>query len=70
MDQYDPDVLDDSEYSVLSEDGRRAAEDAMRQRDRDEGRTTGRMRRGLIYGKLSWYDLCLGAVYKYLISSY
>lgn len=51
MDQYDPDAMDDSEYSALSEGDRRAAEEAMRQRDRDEGRRTGRMRRGLIFGK-------------------
>lgn len=51
MDRYDEDVLDDSEYSVLSETERRAAEDEMRQRDRDEGRAVGRIRRGLLYGK-------------------
>ncbi|XP_054711907.1 DNA replication licensing factor mcm2-like [Uloborus diversus] len=49
LDQYDPDVLDDSEYSALSESDRRAAEEEMRARDRDEGRPTGRMRRGLLF---------------------
>ncbi|XP_045595213.2 DNA replication licensing factor mcm2 [Procambarus clarkii] len=49
LDVYDRDNLDDSEYSMLSEGDRVAAEAQMRKRDRDEGRVTGRMRRGLIY---------------------
>lgn len=49
LDTYDPQLLDDSEYSAMSEGDRQAAEDEMRRRDRDEGRLIGRMRRGLIY---------------------
>lgn len=52
LDVYDQDNLDDSEYSMISEGDRAAAEGAMRKRDRDEGLVTGRMRRGLLYGKL------------------
>ena len=44
-------MLDDSEVDAMSETGRRAAEAAMRKRDREEGRAAGgRMRRGLLYG--------------------
>ena len=46
------DMLDLSEYSVMSEGDRQAAEAALRQRDKEEG-MTGRMRRGLLYGKVS-----------------
>ncbi|KAG8181737.1 hypothetical protein JTE90_028275 [Oedothorax gibbosus] len=49
LDRYDSDILDDSEYSALSEGDRRAAEERMRRRDREEGRGLGRMRRGLLY---------------------
>ncbi|XP_037780899.1 DNA replication licensing factor mcm2-like [Penaeus monodon] len=49
LDVYDQDNLDDSEYSMMSEGDRAAAEGAMRKRDRDEGLITGRMRRGLLY---------------------
>ncbi|XP_066943700.1 DNA replication licensing factor mcm2 isoform X2 [Macrobrachium rosenbergii] len=49
LDVYDRDNLDDSEYSMMSEGDRVAAETQMRKRDRDEGRLTGRMRRGLLY---------------------
>lgn len=49
LDRYDPRILDESEYSALSEGDRQAAEDEMRRRDRAEGRTVGRMRRGLLY---------------------
>ncbi|UYV76223.1 RSPRY1 [Cordylochernes scorpioides] len=49
LDAYDPAALDDSEYSMLSERDRQAAEDEMRARDREEGRETGRMRHTLIY---------------------
>lgn len=34
----------------MSETERRAVEDQLRQRDREEGRVPGRMRRGLLYG--------------------
>uniref|UniRef100_A0A0N7ZC12 DNA replication licensing factor MCM2 n=1 Tax=Scylla olivacea TaxID=85551 RepID=A0A0N7ZC12_SCYOL len=49
LDVYDRDNLDDSEYSVLSEGDRVAAEAHMRKRDREEGRATGGMRRGFLY---------------------
>ncbi|GIY51642.1 DNA replication licensing factor mcm2 [Caerostris darwini] len=49
LDRYDPDLVDDSEYSALSDGDRQAAEDEMRRRDREEGRGLGRMRRGLVY---------------------
>ncbi|XP_068206069.1 DNA replication licensing factor mcm2 [Palaemon carinicauda] len=49
LDVYDRDNLDDSEYSMMSDGERLAAESLMRKRDRDEGRATGRMRRGLLY---------------------
>ncbi|CAG0912555.1 unnamed protein product [Notodromas monacha] len=48
LDRYDPGLLDDSDYSELSQGDRRAAEVEMRQRDREEGRL-GRMRKGLLY---------------------
>merc|ERR1739838_774439 len=51
LDTYDQDNLDDSEYSAMSGGDRNAAEAAMRRQDREEGRTTGRMRRGLLYGE-------------------
>lgn len=53
LDTYDPQMLDDSEYSAMSETERRAVEDQLRQRDRAEGRVTGRMRRGLLYDETS-----------------
>lgn len=49
LDTYDRRILDDSDYSAMSEGDRRAAEEELRQRDREEGRVTGRMRRGLLY---------------------
>lgn len=51
LDVYDRDNLDDSEYSMLSEGDRVAAEAHMRKRDRDEGRPAGGMRRGFLYGE-------------------
>lgn len=53
LDTYDPQMLDDSEYSALSETDRRAVEEQLRQRDRAEGRVAGRMRRGLLYDESS-----------------
>ena len=47
LDVYERDQLDDASYSELSVDGRRAAEEELRQRDKVEGRVVGRMRRGL-----------------------
>lgn len=37
LDRYDPDVVDDEEYSELSQGERVAAEAAMRKRDRAAG---------------------------------
>ncbi|EEC03693.1 MCM2 protein, putative, partial [Ixodes scapularis] len=53
LDTYDRRILDDSEYSAMSETERRAVEDQLRQRDREEGRVPGRMRRGLLYDESS-----------------
>lgn len=44
-------MLDDEDYSELSQGQREEAERSMRKRDREEGRATGRMRRGLMYGE-------------------
>ena len=49
LDTFDPDLLYEDEYEVLSEGERQAAEASMRKRDREEGRGEGRMRRGLHY---------------------
>ena len=51
LDVYERENLDDDEYSDLSMSERLAAERDMRKRDREEGLATGRMRRGLLYGK-------------------
>ena len=52
LDRYDPANLDDSEVDDLSVGDRLEAEAEMRRRDREEGRSTGRLRKGLLYGKL------------------
>merc|ERR1711962_508777 len=50
LDRYDRELLDEDDYNMMSEADRAAAEAAMRQRDRAEGRRAdGRMRRGLLY---------------------
>ncbi|XP_033744661.1 DNA replication licensing factor mcm2-like isoform X1 [Pecten maximus] len=50
LDVYDRDGMDDEgDFSDLSETARHAAEREMRQREREEGILTGRMRRGLMY---------------------
>jgi len=50
LDRYDPEALDDEDFNMMSESDRAAAEAALRQRDRAEGRRAdGRMRRGLLY---------------------
>merc|ERR1712223_1486143 len=50
LDRYDRDLLDEDDFQMMSEGDRAAAEAAMRQRDRTEGRRAdGRMRRGLLY---------------------
>lgn len=43
-------MLDEEEQSELDLTARQEAEREMRKRDRDEGYTTGKMRRGLLYG--------------------
>ncbi len=47
LDVYDPDQLDDGNYSEMSLGDRIAAEATLAARDKAEGRLTGRMRRGL-----------------------
>merc|ERR1712223_724935 len=50
LDRYDRDLLDEDDFQMMSEGDRAAAEAAMHQRDRAEGRRAdGRMRRGLLY---------------------
>lgn len=66
LDTYDRRILDDSDYSAMSEGDRRAAEEELRQRDREEGRVTGRMRRGLLYGA-PLFGLCFPSVVPPLI---
>ena len=52
LDVYDPEALDDeADFSDISETARQAADREIRQREREEGRIAGRMRRGLMYGK-------------------
>lgn len=69
LDTYEADglALDDEDVEELTASQRDAAERAMRQRDREAGRGLGRMRRGLLYGRLrfctpeGWFCLqCLG----------
>lgn len=48
LDRYDPNLLDDSEYSEMSQDERVAAETEMRKRDRAAGII--RDDRDLLYG--------------------
>lgn len=45
-------ALDDEDVEELTASQREAAERVMRQRDREAGRGLGRMRRGLLYGRL------------------
>ena len=51
LDRYDPDMVDDDEYSELSQGDRAAAESAMRKRDRAAGLM--RDDRDLLYGRYS-----------------
>lgn len=54
LDTYGQEGLDDDDdYSELSEGARQDAEREMRKREREEGMTAGRMRRGLMYGRSS-----------------
>lgn len=50
-------ALDDEDVEELTASQREAAERAMRQRDREAGRGLGRMRRGLLYGRLKCLHL-------------
>ncbi|XP_050815037.1 DNA replication licensing factor MCM2 [Gopherus flavomarginatus] len=54
LDVYEPEglALDDEDVEELTASQREAAEQAMRQRDRELDRGLGRMRRGLLYGIL------------------
>ena len=58
LDTYDRSVLDDEEQSELNIGERLEAERSMRKRDREEHFVTGRMRRGLLYGKF-YFDIKL-----------
>ena len=50
LDRYDPNLMDDEDYSELSQGERAAAEAEMRKRDRDAGIL--RDDRDLFYGQL------------------
>lgn len=47
---YDPTALDDDDYDDMDIGARRDAEKIMGKRDREEAATSGRLRRGLLYG--------------------
>ena len=51
LDQYEREVVDEEDFSDLSMNERLAAERDMRKRDREEAMASGRMRRGILYGK-------------------
>lgn len=68
LDRYDQEGLDEDDYSELSENQRQAAEREMRQRDREEGVLTGRMRRGLMYGRLQFsFFFFFKSIFKYIV---
>jgi hypothetical protein len=50
LDVYDPTALDEEDYDELDIGARREAEKVMGKRDREEAATSGRLRRGLLYG--------------------
>ena len=65
LDKFDIKDLDEGDYDAMSPATRARAEEAMRKRDRSDALATGRMRRGLLYGKVflressPWsYDVC------------
>ncbi|KAH3820446.1 hypothetical protein DPMN_122192 [Dreissena polymorpha] len=68
LDVYDREVMDDEDYSDLSESQRQAAERELHQRDREEGRLTGRMRRGLMYGMSYYYCICAVTILLFMAS--
>ena len=51
LDRYETAPGDEEEYSDLSMNERLAAERDLRKRDREEAMATGRMRRGILYGR-------------------
>ena len=51
---YDPTALDDEEYDQMDIGARREAEKVMGRRDREEALTSGRLRRGLLYGTIQF----------------
>jgi len=54
LDRFEEEGIDDNgELSDLSMSERMAAEREMRKRDREEMAATGRMRRGLLYGRFT-----------------
>lgn len=52
LDVYDPAAVDEEEYDEMDIGARREAERAMGKRDREEAATSGRLRRGLLYGRV------------------
>ena len=57
LDVYDPTALDDEEYDQMNIGARQEAEKVMGRRDREEALTSGRLRRGLLYGTLQFAHL-------------
>jgi len=57
LDRYDPNLLDDEEYSEMSQDERVAAEAEMRKRDRAAGII--RDDRDLLYGNILFHNLLI-----------
>jgi hypothetical protein len=58
LDVYDPNVVDDDgEYENMTMEERAAAEREMRRRDRQEARSQGRNRPGLLYGTLPYMGI-------------
>lgn len=66
LDRYDAEDLDDDDYDPMSIQDRVAAEQELRRRDRDEGRTR-RDDRDLLYGK-TWTSITI-IISKHLLSS-
>ena len=58
LDVYDPAALDEEDYDDMDIAARREAEKVMGKRDREEAATSGRLRRGLLYGmEHVWLDI-------------
>ena len=60
LDVYDPTTLDDEEYDQMNIGARQEAEKVMGRRDREEALTSGRLRRGLLYGTIQFVNLFFG----------